>query len=111
MSSADAMNAVYQALAQRAWDTNRTRAAELAAMVTEWGRAGVLAPEQREHGRSVAHSLRGSAGTFGHDGAAGAADELERMLASTSDDPALSVIENLVARIEEALSQAPGLAL
>ena len=110
MSPTDAMNTAYQALAQRAWDTNRTRAAELAALVTAWGRTGVLAAEQRERGRSIAHSLRGSAGTFGHDDAADAADELERILASESGDLPLDVVESLVARIEAALTDAPDLA-
>ena len=111
MDPAEAMNTAYRSLAQRAWDTNRARATELAALVIEWSSTGVLASEQRERGRSVAHSLRGSAGTFGHDVAADAADELEQILASTSGDPSLNVVENLVARIEEALSQAPALAL
>ncbi len=111
MSPTDAMNTAYQALAQRAWDTNRTRAGELAALVTAWGRTGVLAAEQRERGRSIAHSLRGSAGTFGHDDAADAADELERILASTAADPSRDTVEKLVVRIEAALSQAPELAL
>ena len=110
MGSADAMNTAYRTLAHRAWDTNRARAAELAALVAEWGRSGVVAAEQREHGRSIAHSLRGSAGTFGHDGAADAADELERILASESGDLPLDVVESLVARIEAALTDAPDLA-
>ncbi len=110
-SSADAMNTAYRTLAHRAWDTNRARAAELAALVSAWCRAGVLAAEQRERGRSIAHSLRGSAGTFGHDDAADAADELERILASESGNPSLDVVEDLVARIEAALTQAPDLAL
>lgn len=111
MSTAEAMNTAYRTLAQRAWDTNRARATELVALVAEWGRTGILASEQRERGRSVAHSLRGSAGTFGHDDAADAADELEQLLAAAAGDPSLGAVQNLVARIEEALSQAPALAL
>lgn len=111
MSSADPVDAAYQALARRAWDTNRGRAGELAAIVTEWRRAGVLTAEQRESGRSVAHGMRGSAGTFGHDRAARAAEELEELLSSAVDEALLDVVERLLARIEAALTEAPKLEL
>lgn len=110
MSSPDAMNAAFQKLALRAWDTNRARASELSALVVEWGRAGVLLAEHRERGRSVAHTLRGSAGTFGHQDAADAADELEQILAGTAGEASLDVVEPLVARIETALTRSPELA-
>ena len=74
MSSPDAMAGAYQALAQRAWDTNRARVRELTAVLDAWRNSGALTAEGREQGRSLAHSLRGSAGTFGHDQAAAAAD-------------------------------------
>ncbi|MFT4294928.1 MAG: Hpt domain-containing protein [Micropruina sp.] len=108
--SDEVMNNAYQALAQRAWDSNRVRAGELAALVTDWRRTGVMDADQRERGRSVAHSLRGSAGTFGHDGAAVAAEELEHLLASGSGTvPPLDVVENLVERIDRELALAPQL--
>ena len=103
------MGAVYRTLANRAWETNRGRAAELAALVAEWRRTGALAAEQRERGRAVAHSLRGSAGTFGHDVAADAADDLERLL--VAGKTSVDVVSELVARIEADLSCAPELAL
>lgn len=103
------MDAVYRTLANRAWETNRGRAAELAELVAEWHRAGALAGERREHGRALAHSLRGSAGTFGHDAAADAADELERLL--VAGEVSVEVVGELVARIEADLSRAPELML
>ena len=107
-SSADAMNTAYRTLAHRAWDTNRARAAELAALVSAWGRAGVLAAEQRERGRSIAHSLRGSAGTFGHEAAADAAEELEELLIGDAQ-PQLDLVADLVAQIDFALTEPPDL--
>ncbi|HMR21031.1 MAG TPA: Hpt domain-containing protein [Micropruina sp.] len=107
--SENGMDAVYRTLANRAWETNRGRAAELAELVAEWDRTGALAAERREHGRALAHSLRGSAGTFGHDAAADAADELERLL--VAGEVSVEVVGELVARIEADLSRAPELML
>lgn len=107
MSSAESMSAAYRALAHKAWDANRTRAAELTALVTEWRRTGGVTAEQRQQGRSVAHNLRGSAGTFGHDLASSAAERLEQILASVPEEAPLDVVEDLVERIHGALAREP----
>ncbi len=108
MSSVDAMGAAYAALAQRAWDSNRSRASELNALLAQWRSLGGLTAEHLERVRSVAHSLRGSAGTFGHDRAADAAEELEELLL-TEPAPRLDVVAGLVERVDLALAEAPEL--
>lgn len=110
MNSADPMTTAYAALARRAWDTNRGRAAELTALVADWRRAGVLTAAQQEHGRAVAHSLRGSAGTFGHEAAADAAGELQELFIADLR-PGLDVAAELVDRIDRALAEPPRLEL
>ena len=107
MSSPEELASAYRALAHRAWATNRARAAELTALVAQWRDAGEIAAEPRERGRAVAHSLRGSAGTFGHDRAASAAEKLDRILASSDETPELDVVADLVGQIDRALAQAP----
>lgn len=110
MSSPDAMAGAYQALAQRAWDTNRARLKELTAVLDAWRGAGVLGAEERDRGRSVAHSLRGSAGTFGHHQAAEAADELQKLLLAGAT-PRLDDVTALVERIDRGLAEPPDLDL
>ena len=107
MSSPDAMNDAFQALARRAWESNRARAAELNDVLARWRGAGELTDEQRERGRAVAHSLRGSAGTFGHDRAADLATELEELLVATAEEPELAVVQGLIEQIDAALAAAP----
>ena len=102
------MGAAYAALARRAWDTNRARASELNALLTQWRSLGELTAEQLERVRSVAHSLRGSAGTFGHDRAAEAAEELEELLL-TEPAPSLDVVAGLVERVDLGLAEEPDL--
>lgn len=110
MSPSDAILGAYHRLAQRAWDTNRARAGELIALLDRWRRGGALSAEERERGRLVAHSLRGSAGTFGHNEAADAAKRLEEMLVGTAQ-PRLDVVAELIARIDRALGKPPKLAV
>lgn len=110
MSPADAVTGAYQRLAQRAWETNRARAGELTALLNQWRRGGALSAEQLERGRSVAHSLRGSAGTFGHDEAADAAEHLEQLLVG-NPQPRLDAAADLIARIDRALGKPPQLAI
>jgi len=109
MSASDLLDA-YQALARRAWDTNRARSVELSAVLAEWQQSGTLADDQRERARVVAHSLRGSAGTFGHAEAAESAGELQELL-SAEGAPSIDVVASLVGRIETALEQDPVLEL
>ena len=106
MSSSDLLGSAFQALAHRAWDTNRARAAELAGLLADWQQAGELSAEHHERARVVAHSLRGSAGTFGHAPASDAAAELQELLSATAT-PQIDVVSGLVERIEAALEQAP----
>lgn len=106
----DAIAEVYQRLAQRAWDANRDRVGELTAVLAEWRRRGELSAGGLNRGRAVAHSLRGSAGTFGHDEAAEAAEDLEELLVGPAE-PRLDVAADLVARINRALEEPPTLAV
>lgn len=106
--STDPMAVAYASLAGRAWRSNRGRAAELAAMVEEWRRAGPPSTERWERMRELAHSLRGSTGTFGHDAAADAAEELEELLIDDAR-PQLGVVVDLVTQIEQALTEPPDL--
>lgn len=104
------MGAAHAALAQRAWDTNRSRASELNALLAQWRSLGGLTAEHLVRIRSVAHNLRGSAGTFGHDRAADAAGELEELLL-IEPAPPLDVVTGLVERVDLALAEAPDLEL
>lgn len=110
MTASDAIAEVYQKLAQRAWDVNRVRVGELAAVLAEWRRRGELSISGLNRGRAVAHSLRGSAATFGHDEAAEAAEDLEELLVGQAQ-PQLEVAADLVARIDRALKGPPTLAV
>ena len=110
MSPSDAIVDAYQRLAQRAWDTNRARAGELIALLDGWRRGGAFSAEEWERGRWVAHSLRGSAGTFGHNEAADAAAHLEELLVGTTP-PRLDVVADLIAHIDRALGKPPKLAV
>ena len=106
MNPGEAVTSAYAALAQRAWMSNRARAAELTRLVDSWQTAGGLPHEGREQVREIAHSLRGSAGTFGHDRAAEAAQALELLLV-TEHAPQLAVVADLVAQIHVGLADPP----
>lgn len=108
MTSPDPLAAAYRTLARRARDTNLARAAELGAIVEAWREAGSLSDAQRRKGRDLAHGLRGSAGTFGHEAASRTADELEDMLAD-GETPHLDQVAALLDRISEELAHAPEL--
>ena len=101
--------AAYRTLARRAWSTNLRRADELSAIVAAWADSGVLTSERRRRGSEVAHSLRGSAGTFGHAVASEAAGELEHLLSGPPEAPSLERVAALVRRIGEALAEEPEL--
>lgn len=107
MSSAESMTTTYAALAWKAWDTNRARAAELKSLITEWDRTGACTTEQRQHAGAIAHSLRGSAGTFGHVEASRAAEELVTLLAPPRQDDEPGQLVVLMARIDEGLASEP----
>lgn len=107
MSATESMMTAYEAIARKAWDTNRARAAELSNLIAEWSRTGACTPAQREHARAVAHSLRGSAGTFGHEVASRAAGELETLLAAPGRDGESGVVGVLLARIDAGLVSGP----
>ncbi|MFT3969062.1 MAG: Hpt domain-containing protein [Micropruina sp.] len=107
MTAPDAAIAdVYQRLAQRAWHANRARVGELTAVLAEWRRRGELSAGGLDHGRAVAHSLRGSAAIFGHGEAAEAAGSLEELLVGQAP-PRLDVAADLVERINRALQEPP----
>lgn len=96
----------FAALTQRAWATNRGRATELVALVAHWRQHGEVSAERRRRVRELAHSLRGSAGTFGHAAAAAAAGQLEDVL-DASGEPPVQQVAVLVAQIEDDLSREP----
>ncbi len=106
MSSADAMAAAYEAIARKAWDKNRARAAELSTLL-EWTPAGPPTNEGLQRARAVAHSLRGSAGTFGHDEASRAAEDLETLLGRPAQDCKFDTFAALMVRIHAALASEP----
>ena len=105
----DALAAAYRALARSAWDANLARATELAALLAAWHDAGRLTDEQRQRAKAVAHGLRGSAGTFGHERASAAAGELEGMLASAPAAGPPDAALSLMRQIHDALAQKPEL--
>jgi chemotaxis protein histidine kinase CheA len=107
MSSADAMTAAYEAIARKAWDKNRARAAELSSLLADWTPMDPLASEGLERARAVAHSLRGSAGTFGHNDASRAAEELETLLGGPAQDGDVGMAAALMVRIHTALASEP----
>ncbi len=107
MSTADALESAFHAQAQKAWRSNRARADELTRLTVEWRNAGVCPPEQRARARAVAHSLRGSAGTFGHPEVSLAAERLEETLASVTDSRVPEGLEALIDRIRVALTFEP----
>ena len=107
MSSAESMTTAFEAIAQKAWATNRARVAELTTLIAEWRRVGELTAEQREHAGTLAHSLRGSAGTFGHDEASSAAGELETLLSRSGQDGQPERFAVIIERIDAALACGP----
>ena len=106
MSAGDAVADAYAALARRAWVRNRARADELTHLIEEWRTTAALPDERRERVRELAHSLRGSAGTFGHDHAAQAAEALEELLVS-GGPPRLDTVADMVAMIHLGLVEPP----
>ena len=102
----EAMASAYAAIAQRAWATNRARAAELDQVVAGWRSSGTLSSPERGRLRELAHTLHGSAGTFGHRQVAEAAAALEALLAS-DPQPALEAVSQAVARISLGLADPP----
>lgn len=107
MSNADALESVLQAQVMKAWRSNQARAEELAGLMAEWRSTGVCTTEQCARGRALAHSLRGSAGTFGHPEVSLAAERLEEALASVKDFQVPEGVGALIDRIRVALTQAP----
>ncbi|HET9126854.1 MAG TPA: Hpt domain-containing protein [Propionibacteriaceae bacterium] len=104
----EAMAGAYAAIAQRAWTTNRTRAAELDQLVQGWRSTGALSSPERGRLRELAHTLHGSAGTFGHGEVAAAAAALEGLL--TGDPhPELEAVSQVVARISHGLADPPSI--
>jgi HPt (histidine-containing phosphotransfer) domain-containing protein len=75
--------------------------------MAEWRSTGVCTAEQSARARSLAHSLRGSAGTFGHPEVSLAAERLEEALASVKDFRVPEGVEGLIDRIRVVLTQAP----
>ncbi len=107
MSNADALESVIQAQALKAWRSNRARADELSRILGESRITGVFTADQRARGRALAHSLRGSAGTFGHPEVSVAAERLEEALASIKDLQVPEGVDALVDRIRVALTREP----
>lgn len=107
MSSADALESVLQAQAMKAWRSNQARAEELTVLMAEWRSTGVFTAEQCARGRALAHSLRGSAGTFGHPEVSLAAERLEEALASVKNLQVPEGVEALIDRIRAALTYEP----
>ena len=109
MSPGESMRAAHRALARKAWKANKARAEELTALAAEWRRTRVLTAEQRQHARALAHGLRGSAGTFGHELASRAAEQLEQILTFVPDEASLDVVQELIDRVASALAREPEL--
>lgn len=107
MTASDAFELAFRALTLKAWTANQARAAELSRLATEWSRTGSCPADQREHGRELAHSLRGSAGTFGHPEACIAAERLEESLESITDERVPEGAQALIDQIHAALTREP----
>lgn len=102
----DAMVSAYVAIARRAWATNRGRADELERLVEGWRSSGGLFAAERGRLRELAHSLHGSAGTFGHPEVAAAAAALEGVLMADASPP-IDDVSRLVAQIALGLADPP----
>jgi len=102
----DAVTDAYAALTERAWVSNRSRADELSSLVGQWRATGAIPADGRQHARDIAHSLRGSAGTFGHHRAAEAAESLEQLLVD-GHPVHLDAVADLIATIGLGLSEPP----
>lgn len=107
VSTADALEPAFHAQALKAWRSNQLRSEELTRLTVEWRKTGVCTAEQCARGRALAHSLRGSAGTFGHPEVSIAAERLEETLASVKDLQVPENVDALVDRIRVALTHEP----
>lgn len=107
MSTADALESVLHAQALKAWRSNQARAEELSRIMAESRSTGVFTADQCARGRALTHSLRGSAGTFGHPEVSLAAERLEEALASVKDLQVPEGVDALIDRIRAALIREP----
>lgn len=107
MSTADALEAVLHAQALKAWRSNQARAKELSQLMADSRITGVFTAEQCARGRALAHSLHGSAGTFGHPEVSLAAERLQEALASVKDLRVPEGVEALIDQIQVALTREP----
>ncbi len=107
MTADDLFEATYRALARKAWHTNSGRVAELQSLAEELRRTGTWTPERQERGRELAHSIRGSAGTFGQEAVSFAAGELESRLGTSVPAASAGDVAVLVARVADAIGPAP----
>lgn len=98
--------ASFEDIVTNAWHANQERANQLLLISQCWLAAGHLAAEERHAASDLAHSLKGSAGIFGHPDAARAALELERMFADDHlDCPA--ELDTLVHELRRCLQEDP----
>lgn len=98
----------------RAWERNRGRAGELAAVVERSRAAGAMAKADRTRARALTHQLIGSTGTFGHDSVGQVLGRVQQLLADGPDEPAelgddrrLAELGELVDRACQLLGAAP----
>ena len=96
-----------------AWRSNQARAEELVTIAAAVGEHGTLTSDQRERATSLAHHLKGSAGTFGHAAVAVSAEEIERLLHDMPSTPGrhLHRLGQLIHDVHEALERDPDLDL
>lgn len=101
--------ALVREISLDAWRTNTARADELVDIVAAVRRRGKLTPEQRERVASLAHHLRGSAGTFGHADVVVSAERIELLLRGMSTTPGrdLDRLGTLIGDVREALERDP----
>ncbi len=101
--------AVVRELSLDAWRTNHARADELGNIAAAVREQGTLTPDQRERATSLAHHLRGSAGTFGHAAVAVSAERIERLLRGMPTTPGrdLHRLDRLIDDVHEALERDP----
>lgn len=96
----------------RAWQRNRTRAGDLAAVIARSRRAGTMTSADRTHARALTHQLIGSTGTFGHDTVSQILGRVRQLLddrpapgAQITDD--LDELHEVVERANQLLGQHP----
>lgn len=105
---ADGFGESFRALRLNAWDRNVERARALRRFSDTWRATGMVGGEDLRGAIAVAHSLRGSAGTFGDDEASQAALAIEQLLHRAAVDAGCPVsLDDRVSDLEASLRHRP----